>query len=77
MTILYVPDVVWIRDREGAMSGVKLHVGDGATITRSMVRRIEGTLIGPHAGANAVDLVSEDRRASSDLYALRRRNCPG
>jgi phosphoribosyl 1,2-cyclic phosphodiesterase len=46
VTVFCVPDVVWIRDREGAMSGAKLYVGDGATVTRSMVRKIEGTLIG-------------------------------
>jgi phosphoribosyl 1,2-cyclic phosphodiesterase len=46
VTIFYVPDVVWIRDREGAMSGAALYVGDGATVTHSMVRRIEGALIG-------------------------------
>jgi phosphoribosyl 1,2-cyclic phosphodiesterase len=46
VTIFYVPDVVWIRDREAAMSGAKLYVGDGATLTRSMVRKIEGALIG-------------------------------
>jgi phosphoribosyl 1,2-cyclic phosphodiesterase len=46
VTIFYVPDVVWIRDREGALSGAKLYVGDGATIKRSMARKIEGALIG-------------------------------
>jgi phosphoribosyl 1,2-cyclic phosphodiesterase len=46
VTVFYVPDVVWIWDRVGAMSGAKLYVGDGATITRSMVRRIGGALIG-------------------------------
>jgi phosphoribosyl 1,2-cyclic phosphodiesterase len=37
--IFYVPDVVWIRDRAAALRGVDLYVGDGATITRSMVRK--------------------------------------
>jgi len=46
VTIFYVPDVVWIRDREEALSGAKVYIGDGATVTRSMVRKIEGTLIG-------------------------------
>jgi hypothetical protein len=41
-----VPDVVWIRDRKAALSGVRLYVGDGATVTRSMVRKIDGALIG-------------------------------
>jgi phosphoribosyl 1,2-cyclic phosphodiesterase len=46
VTIFYVPDVVWIRDREAALAGTKLYVGDGATVTRSMVRKIDGALIG-------------------------------
>jgi phosphoribosyl 1,2-cyclic phosphodiesterase len=46
VSIFYVPDVVWIRDREGAMSGAKLYVGDGATVTRSMIRKIGDALIG-------------------------------
>ncbi|MGC9349741.1 MAG: MBL fold metallo-hydrolase [Anaerolineae bacterium] len=46
VTIFYVPDVVWIRDREAALSGAKVYVGDGATITRSMVRKIDDNLIG-------------------------------
>lgn len=46
VTIFYVPDVVWIRDREAALSGAKLYVGDGATITRSLVRKIDEALIG-------------------------------
>jgi ribonuclease BN (tRNA processing enzyme) len=46
VAIFYVPDVVWIRDREAALSGAKLYVGDGATITRSMVRKIDDALIG-------------------------------
>jgi phosphoribosyl 1,2-cyclic phosphodiesterase len=46
VAIFYVPDVVWIRDRKEALAGVQLYVGDGATVTQSMVRKIEGTLIG-------------------------------
>jgi phosphoribosyl 1,2-cyclic phosphodiesterase len=44
--IFYVPDVVYINDREAALSGCKAYVGDGATITRSMVRKPSGELIG-------------------------------
>lgn len=46
VTLFYVPDVVWIHDRAAALSGAKLYVGDGATITRSMVRKIDDNLIG-------------------------------
>lgn len=46
ITILYVPDVVWIHDREAALAGAEVYVGDGATITRSMVRKVDENLIG-------------------------------
>jgi ribonuclease BN (tRNA processing enzyme) len=38
-SFFYVPDVVAIPDREAALSGLDLFVGDGATMTRPMVRR--------------------------------------
>lgn len=44
--IFYVPDVVWINQREEALRGCKLYVGDGATMARSMVRKRDDTLIG-------------------------------
>jgi phosphoribosyl 1,2-cyclic phosphodiesterase len=46
VSIFYVPDVAWIKDREAALSGVKLYVGDGATVTRSMVRKPGDVIIG-------------------------------
>ncbi len=33
--IFYAPDVVYVRDRERALTGAKLYVVDGATVTRS------------------------------------------
>ena len=44
--IFYVPDVAWIEDREAALSGVRLYIGDGATIKRSMVRKPGDVIIG-------------------------------
>jgi phosphoribosyl 1,2-cyclic phosphodiesterase len=44
--IFYVPDLVYIRDRSRALSGVKLYIGDGASVIRSMVRKPKDTLIG-------------------------------
>ena len=44
--IFYVPDVAWIEDRETALSGIRLYVGDGATVTRSMVRKPGDVIIG-------------------------------
>ncbi len=41
--LFYVPDVAWIEKMEEALHGVDLYIGDGATITRSMIRRVKGT----------------------------------
>jgi hypothetical protein len=46
VTIFYVPDVVYIHDREEALRGCRLYVGDGSTLTESMVRKPEDTVIG-------------------------------
>ncbi|MCX5769793.1 MAG: MBL fold metallo-hydrolase [Candidatus Hydrogenedentes bacterium] len=44
--IHYAPDVVYIHDKEEALAGVRIYIGDGATMERSMVRRSGGNLIG-------------------------------
>jgi hypothetical protein len=44
-----VPDLVSIRDRRGALAGIQLYVGDGATLVRPMVRRRGRALIGHSA----------------------------
>jgi phosphoribosyl 1,2-cyclic phosphodiesterase len=46
VSIFYAPDLVYIREREEALSGVSLYIGDGATINRSFIRRKGDTLIG-------------------------------
>lgn len=46
VTIFYVPDVVYIPEREEALGGTRLYIGDGATITRSLVRKVDDTLVG-------------------------------
>jgi phosphoribosyl 1,2-cyclic phosphodiesterase len=46
VAIFYVPDVVYIEDRAEALRGVKVYIGDGATISRSMVRKPGESLIG-------------------------------
>lgn len=46
VTIFYVPDVVYIPDRAEALAGARLYIGDGATITQSMVRQIDEALVG-------------------------------
>jgi ribonuclease BN (tRNA processing enzyme) len=42
----YVPDVVVIEERAAALTGAALFIGDGATLTRLMVRRRDGKLFG-------------------------------
>lgn len=37
--LLYVPDVVDIRDKRSALAGVALYIGDGARMTRPLIRR--------------------------------------
>jgi ribonuclease BN (tRNA processing enzyme) len=46
VTIFYAPDVVYIRDRRAALHGVRLYIGDGATLKRSFIRRRGRRLIG-------------------------------
>jgi hypothetical protein len=46
VAIFYVPDVVYIPKRPEALAGIKLYVGDGATLTRPMVRKPDDRLIG-------------------------------
>ncbi len=46
VTIFYAPDVVYITDRDEALNGVRLYIGDGATMQGQMVRRRGEHLIG-------------------------------
>ncbi|PYJ22667.1 MAG: hypothetical protein DME99_04830 [Verrucomicrobia bacterium] len=44
--IFYAPDLVFIHDRRAALKGVQIYIGDGATLTRSFIRKRGKTLIG-------------------------------
>jgi phosphoribosyl 1,2-cyclic phosphodiesterase len=46
VSVFYVPDVVYIKERKEALSGCRAYIGDGATIIRSMVRKPGKELIG-------------------------------
>ena len=48
----YVPDLVLIRERARALRGIRLYIGDGDTVIRSMARRRGRALIG-HAPVRA------------------------
>jgi len=45
-SIFYVPDLVFIHERAEALKNVQIYIGDGATVTRSFIRRRGKTLIG-------------------------------
>jgi phosphoribosyl 1,2-cyclic phosphodiesterase len=44
--IFYAPDLVFIHERAAALQRVQIYIGDGATLTRSFIRRRGETLIG-------------------------------
>jgi phosphoribosyl 1,2-cyclic phosphodiesterase len=44
--IFYAPDLVFIRERAAALKAVQIYIGDGATLTRSFIRRRGKALIG-------------------------------
>jgi len=44
--IFYAPDLIFIHDRSVALKNVQIYIGDGATVTRSFIRKRGKTLIG-------------------------------
>ena len=44
--IFYAPDLIFIHDRGAALKGVQIYIGDGATVTRTFIRRRGKALIG-------------------------------
>jgi phosphoribosyl 1,2-cyclic phosphodiesterase len=44
--IFYAPDLVYIHERGPALKGVQIYIGDGATVSRSFIRKRGNTLIG-------------------------------
>ena len=44
--IFYAPDLVFIHEREAGLSGARVYIGDGASLTRPLVRRRGDRLIG-------------------------------
>ena len=70
--IFYVPDVVQIHGRSQALRGIDLYVGDGATLTRPILRREKQSnqLIGHTAVMKQLDWCGEGRRRSHGHYPL-------
>lgn len=50
--IFYAPDLIFIHDRAAALKEVQIYIGDGATLTRSFIRKRGKHLIG-HAPVRA------------------------
>lgn len=46
VSIFYAPDLIYIPERSAALAGARIYIGDGATLTRSFVRRRGDRLIG-------------------------------
>jgi phosphoribosyl 1,2-cyclic phosphodiesterase len=44
--LFYAPDLVYIHDRSEALAGIDLYIGDGATLTRPLIRKRGKKLIG-------------------------------
>ncbi len=44
--IFYAPDLIFIHERSAALEGVHIYIGDGATVTRSFIRKRGRALIG-------------------------------
>jgi phosphoribosyl 1,2-cyclic phosphodiesterase len=44
--IFYAPDLIFIHERGAALNGVQIYIGDGATVTRSFIRKRGRALIG-------------------------------
>jgi len=44
--IFYAPDLIFIHDRAAALKNAQIYIGDGATLTRSFIRKRRERLIG-------------------------------
>jgi phosphoribosyl 1,2-cyclic phosphodiesterase len=44
--VFYAPDLIFIHERSAALNSVQLYIGDGATVTRSFIRKRGKALIG-------------------------------
>lgn len=44
--IFYAPDLIFIHERTAALNSVQIYIGDGATVTRSFIRKRGKALIG-------------------------------
>jgi phosphoribosyl 1,2-cyclic phosphodiesterase len=60
VAIFYVPDLVSIRERHDALSGIRLYIGDGASIIRPILRRRGEVRIGHASIRDQLDWCHEE-----------------
>jgi phosphoribosyl 1,2-cyclic phosphodiesterase len=60
VAVFYVPDLVSIRERHDALSGIRLYIGDGASIIRPILRRRGEVLIGHASIRDQLDWCHEE-----------------
>lgn len=71
--IFYSPDLAYIHERAEALACVDLHVGDGASLDRSIVRKSGDALIGHAPVRTQLTWCQEERSpARSSRIAVRR-----
>jgi len=58
--VFYIPDVADIQERHRVLSGITLYIGDGASITRPLLRRRGETIIGHASVRDQLDWCHEE-----------------
>ena len=72
LTMVYSGDIVAFEDPDAALAGADLYIGDGSTLTGSLVRRHpERRPHRPHDGARPARLALAPRDPARDLLPLR------
>ena len=73
--VFYVPDVAMVPDAARTLHGIDLYIGDGATVTRSMVRTRDGILNWSRTRRCSTRLVQAGGRPPRHLHPLRIGHC--
>lgn len=55
VTVFYAPDLVYVHERADAFAGIDAYIGDGASMTRPLVRRRGDALIGHASVRNQIE----------------------
>lgn len=58
-SLFYVPDIAWLPNAAHVLRGTDVYIGDGATITRPLIRQRAGALIGHAAVATQLSWCQE------------------